>query len=687
MNDPDVFAILTPCDGYKGRNAETAFRLPYNAARYLKATGPVTAKPAIGSRDTTPAPLSPSLRKLETHSLLLKFSDPIRNEANGVLFGRSTRYCDVLIQCPGVLAVSGRHFAVTVKEDGSWFLEDFISSFGTSVGYDGKGARRKRTRERWIIARPPRTPKLWNELIAYAGDVAFKIDFPNQEAASPQYMANLESFIQKCRGALPALGILGLDSNQTTAAPSQRGTPCRDQQPSYLECEQIGRGAYATVFKVMSSRDGLFYAMKKFFPPPENTRENKRKRIRDSETWFEDKRKEANIMRQNASPSVVPVVDVVEESDAFSIIMPYYKYGSLQQFCPADKGYAYKSAFLQALLAFSWLHSRGVVHRDIKPENFLLESLGRLKLVVADFGLSKVTKDRPLTTFCGSLMYCAPEVFPGNSHGYGPKADIWSLGVMMLQLMFDLPDIPSLPPKPSHALLRGWAKTWSTTLQKTLAKWTEKDNPSMDIILNMIKGDPRERFTADQCLQEGLENGLFKRNRDGEIVLLDDTEANTTTEGSWQTESSESGEVTPTPQSPQLQQITAADDPSCASILSTEFWMGSFWEQCAGDNKAASADTFSSTGSSGSAPRKQRRKIDNTSTSFHFTSGLNIDEGRNPGTSDILGNQCAPSGRPEEEQPSIRHGSPALPETGRAVAGTAVFGSVENRLRELTASG
>lgn len=126
MNDPDVFAILTPCDGYKGRNAETAFRLPHNAARYLEATGPITAKPAMASRETTPAPLSPSLWKHEaSYSLMLKFSNFTHGETDGVLFGRNAAYCDVLIQCSGV---SGRHFAVTVKEDGSWFLEDFISS-------------------------------------------------------------------------------------------------------------------------------------------------------------------------------------------------------------------------------------------------------------------------------------------------------------------------------------------------------------------------------------------------------------------------------------------------------------------------------------------------------------------------------------------------------------------------------
>ena len=234
---------------------------------------------------------------------MLRFSDSILNADNGVLFGRNEKCCDVLIQCPGVKGVSGRQFAVVVKEDGSWYLKDVFSTFGTAVGYDGKAARQKRTRETWIIAHPPKTPKQWDELIVYAGDVAFKIDFPNQETGPPKNIANLEAFIQECKGALPALDVLGLDSNQTTAAPSHLETPIRHRQPIYIDCGEIGRGAFATVLKVMSSRDGLFYAMKKFSRPPEDTKESTKKRKQDSEEWSEKKRKESNIMRENAHVS------------------------------------------------------------------------------------------------------------------------------------------------------------------------------------------------------------------------------------------------------------------------------------------------------------------------------------------------------------------------------------------------
>ena len=305
MDDPDIIAVLTPCGGYKGKNAETAFAQDHNAVRYHdQADGPVTTEPAPDDRETTPAPLSPSMQRSEPFGrLILRFSDSLINAADGIFFGKDKKSCDILIHCEGALAVSRRHFTFVVKEDGSWYLEDFFSTFGTAVSYDGKAACHRRTYERWIIAHPSKTRKRWDELIVYAGDIAFKIDFPNQEAGHPIYQANLKAFIQKSRAALPALSALGLDSQQTTAAPSQIMSANRFRQPIYIEYDEVGRGAFGTVLKVMSSRDGLFYAMKKFFRPSEGKNKNKRKRMQDSDAWLENKRKEADIMRKSAHVS------------------------------------------------------------------------------------------------------------------------------------------------------------------------------------------------------------------------------------------------------------------------------------------------------------------------------------------------------------------------------------------------
>ncbi|NXP95132.1 PAK3 kinase, partial [Passerina amoena] len=85
------------------------------------------------------------------------------------------------------------------------------------------------------------------------------------------------------------------------------------------------------------------------------------------------------------------------------------------------------------LQGLHFLHSHDVIHRDLKSDNILLRTDGSVKL--ADFGLStKLTpKQSRRCSAVGTPWWMAPEVV--TAQPYGPKVDIWSLGIVGIEMI------------------------------------------------------------------------------------------------------------------------------------------------------------------------------------------------------------------------------------------------------------
>ena len=86
------------------------------------------------------------------------------------------------------------------------------------------------------------------------------------------------------------------------------------------------------------------------------------------------------------------------------------------------------------LLTLEFLHSKHIIYRDLKPENMVISMNHRGNPKLVDFGFSKrltATQNRTYTN-CGTAVYIAPEVLVGNGHGC--EIDIWSLGVLMVEI-------------------------------------------------------------------------------------------------------------------------------------------------------------------------------------------------------------------------------------------------------------
>lgn len=96
------------------------------------------------------------------------------------------------------------------------------------------------------------------------------------------------------------------------------------------------------------------------------------------------------------------------------------------------------------MAGLSYIHSKHRIHRDIKSDNILIGDGGSVK--IADFGYAaQLSKSRAKRqTIVGTPYWMAPELIRGVD--YDSKVDIWSLGIMLMELLEGEPPYMSYPP-------------------------------------------------------------------------------------------------------------------------------------------------------------------------------------------------------------------------------------------------
>jgi hypothetical protein len=153
------------------------------------------------------------------------------------------------------------------------------------------------------------------------------------------------------------------------------------------------------------------------------------------ERFYREARAAATVLHAN----VCPVYDVGQIDGVPYLTMAFIEGKPLAEF--AARPLAPKqAAFLvrKLALALAEAHKRGVIHRDLKPANVMVNRQG--EPVVMDFGLARRAKggDARLTrqgAFLGTPAYAPPEQVSGEADNMGPACDVYSLGVILYELL------------------------------------------------------------------------------------------------------------------------------------------------------------------------------------------------------------------------------------------------------------
>lgn len=270
------------------------------------------------------------------------------------------------------------------------------------------------------------------------------------------------------------------------------------QIQNYRIVRQLGSGGMGEVYLAEDVRLNRKVALK-LLPPHFTVNPDRVRR-------FEREARAASALNH---PNIVTIYDIGQENTTHFIAAEFVDGKTLRQLIN-EKPLTLEetlSVSIQVADALSGAHAAGIVHRDIKPENIMIRSDGYVKIL--DFGLAKLTEQQTSESnletptllqtnpglVMGTVQYMSPEQARAKSVGF--RSDIWSLGIVMYELLAGR--VPFSGETPSHVMV--------SLMEEKLPSLRDHVNVPYDLdrfVAKALRKNQKERYQAADLLARDL---------------------------------------------------------------------------------------------------------------------------------------------------------------------------------------
>ncbi|KAI0432722.1 kinase-like domain-containing protein [Xylaria sp. FL1042] len=399
----------------------------------------------------TPAPEEAPLERF----LRVTTDHEPKSTSVGFMFGSDKDVCDILVATEWQGGISKKHFALQIEMPSGHGTLIFKSHTRHGTRVSSAEMPRKLVQTQRAISENDR------ELSVFISGLKIQLLFPDHRAHEAEWQQNWSEYCRRYSSQVPVLNHLTIKSASTVTSIPWEGR--------YHLGAELGAGAFGTVRLVTDARTGQRYAAKQY-------------RTLDC-------RKEIDLpfLKSLSHESIIKFHEVCLNPP--SLIMELVDGINLEDSHQetAVKGIELRNVTWLLADALTYLHDNRIIHRDLKPSNIMVSARHPIRIKLVDFGVATDTESSVKTSCAGSPRYWAPEIAGGR---YTDKVDVWSLGVISLELSGGLP---------TNRKKERWQRTLANHVTGLNSEETFREDSVEAFTYSLLQFDPDHRPTAARC--------------------------------------------------------------------------------------------------------------------------------------------------------------------------------------------